>query len=241
MPGRAHLDPQRRLDGRSGLRRGLSARRSQRDTSTATICTSSGASTRRAGPQACGQGCSTATSSECGVNTGIFSAALVFLRRLQPLHQQVLLSARHLRGAADRLAVAGRSCRRNRRTGESISIATPTICGSRDVRAISECRVDQGPGTRYVAPRPQRTDRLPLHRHECGAAVETRRARDSSGTKSFPGGVVLSDDYAGYSGHDAQRQADAMSSVRTRGVRVFSLPTGHGLLLKPYTTGRPAP
>jgi hypothetical protein len=49
--------------------------------------------------------------------------------------------------------------------------------------------------------------------------------------KLVAGGVVIIDDY-GFSGHEAQKTA-ADTFAESVGVKILSLPTGQGLMLKP--------
>jgi O-methyltransferase len=73
---------------------------------------------------------------------------------------------------------------------------------------------------------------------DLNATVPERAALEFFWDKVVPGGIILLDDY-GYSGHDAQRRSfDAFAL--SRNVRIFSLPTGHGLLIKPYVAAPPA-
>lgn len=50
--------------------------------------------------------------------------------------------------------------------------------------------------------------------------------------KLVPGGIILLDDY-GWQTHEAQK-ADWDEFARDRGVQILTMPTGQGLLIKPY-------
>lgn len=67
---------------------------------------------------------------------------------------------------------------------------------------------------------------------DLNAAVPERAALEYFWDKVVPGGVILLDDYA-YKGHDVQRRSFDEFAL-SRNVRILSLPTGQGLLIKPY-------
>jgi hypothetical protein len=78
-------------------------------------------------------------------------------------------------------------------------------------------------------------DRIGLLMLDMNAAAPERAAAEYFWDKIVPGGLILSDDY-GHSREGVQYIAQKVAFddfARSRGVPVLSIPTGHGLLIKP--------
>jgi O-methyltransferase len=84
------------------------------------------------------------------------------------------------------------------------------------------------PGTLPLVP----SERIAYLCIDMNAAEPERAALDYFWDKVVPGGVILLDDY-GFIEHEAQRRSFD-EFARAHDVRILALPTGHGLLIKPY-------
>jgi len=169
---------------------------------------------------------------ECGVNTGIFAAAIcsyVDFNRLTKKHFYLLDTFEG--PPPDQLLpeeiAAGHGAKSEGHYVDTYELVCRTFAEYPNVVPIK----GRVPATLTRVPSRQ----IAYLCVDLNAAVPERAALEFFWEKVVPGGVILLDDY-GYRGHDVQRRSFD-DFARSRGVHILSLPTGHGLLIKPF---RPA-
>jgi hypothetical protein len=171
---------------------------------------------------------------ECGVNTGIFSAAIcsyIDFNRYPEKHFYLLDT---FEGAPpDQLlpeeTAAALEAKSEGYYFDSYDLVCRTFAEYPNVVPIK----GRVPETLARVP----SSRIAYLCVDLNAAVPERAALEYFWDKVVPGGVILLDDY-GYAGHEAQRRSFD-DFARSRDARIFSMPTGHGLLIKPYRAAPP--
>ena len=165
---------------------------------------------------------------ECGVNTGIFSAAICsYLDFGAHAERRFYLVDTYEGIPADQLSADERARRREEQSRgvyfDSYALVCETFAPYPNVVPIKG-RV------------PEILPEIPAMRVaylciDMNAAAPERAAIEFFWDKLVPGGMVLLDDY-GFVEHATQRVA-MDEFARGKDVRIFTMPTGHGLLIKP--------
>jgi len=165
---------------------------------------------------------------ECGVNTGIFSAAICSYIDFNRYPQKRFYLLDTFEGfPADQFStvevMAGTNDFDSEYYFDTFALVRQTFAKYPNVVLIK--------GTV-----PETLSRVPSERIaylclDMNAEKPERAAIEFFWDKIVPGGVVLLDDY-GFTGHAFQR-ASLDEFAREKGVSIFTVPTGHGLLIKP--------
>jgi len=168
---------------------------------------------------------------ECGVNTGIFSAAIcsyIDFNRYPDKHFYLLDTFAGF--PADQLTpdevAGGTGLPVSHEYFDSYDLVRATFAEYPNV-VLVRGRV---PDTLPLVP----STRIAYLCIDMNAVVPEREALEYFWDKVVPGGVVLLDDY-GFAMHGAQRRSFD-DFARARGIHIFSMPTGHGLIIKPHQT-----
>ncbi len=165
---------------------------------------------------------------ECGVNTGIFSAAICSYVDFGTYADRRFYLVDTYEGIpTEQLSEAERAHRRAEQSRgvyfDSYELVCATFAPYPNVVPIK----GRVPEILPAVP----AERVAYLCIDMNAAAPERAAIEYFWDRIVPGGVVLLDDY-GFVDHGEQRAAmDAFA--RAHDVRIFSMPTGHGLLIKP--------
>ena len=165
---------------------------------------------------------------ECGVNTGIFSAAIcsyIDFNRYPEKHFYLLdtfagFPSEQLEGpdVAEHMEIEAKHF-----YFDTYDLVRNTFAEYPNV-VLVKGRI---PDTLPLVP----SERIAYLCIDLNAPAPERIALDYFWDKVVPGGVILLEDYA-YSGHDSQRRSFDQFA-REHGALILALPTGHGLLIKP--------